>query len=291
MTNRDKFDQGSVDNFGEAWKNSSEGEYNHWTPYRPNNQIKLTFQQHWKLFKYILRQDGILNGDVLEVGCGRGTISSYFADNGFNCHLLDSSQNALMTARSIFEQNNHDATYCVGDAERLPYTENRFDVIVSIGLLEHFDDIEPCLREQMRVLNSGGRLIAYIRPEQPDNIQNYFREVNKIIKIFADMRGWEGEQADLYRTDYGSKEYEPVLGEYGGIDIDSMGVQPIPEISHSPEFPFTLMPQPAEILVTRVFEAALWARKHVLGRNPWVCKEEIGQAFVVTCRKEGKNDN
>jgi len=193
---------------------------------------------------------------------------------------------ALTTARSIFSQNNHQATYCVGDAENLPYPENQFDVVTSIGLLEHFDNVEACLKEQMRVLDSGGRFIAYVRPKQPDNVQEYFTGINKVINILADILGWEGEQADLYRTDYGSGVYEPILKNYNGTDIESMGVQPIPEISHSPEFPFTLMPQPAEIAVTRLFEVGLWARKKFLNHDPWVCKEDFGQAFVVTCRRE-----
>jgi 2-polyprenyl-3-methyl-5-hydroxy-6-metoxy-1,4-benzoquinol methylase len=238
------------------------------------------------LFKDILRQDGILKGEILEVGSGRGTISSYFAHDGFNCHLLDSSPDALKTARSIFAQNNHQATYSVGDADQLPFPENQFDVVLSIGLLEHFDNIEPCIREQMRVLESEGRFIAYIRPKQPNNVQKHFSGINKILKIFADILGWESKEADLYRTDFRSNEYVPIIKKHGGIDIKSMGVQPIPEISHSPEFPFSLMPHPAELIVTRLFEAGLWARKQLVNSDPWVCREEFGQAFVITCREK-----
>ena len=41
---------------------------------------------------------------VLEVGCGRGTMSCYFSDAGYDCSLLDLSERAIEIAARVFEK-------------------------------------------------------------------------------------------------------------------------------------------------------------------------------------------
>ena len=170
---------GSVQEFDANWSGRKEALYNHWTMKRPRNQIQLAFRNHWLLFQELMRDHNYQ--DCLEVGCGRGSISSYFTENGFDCTLLDSSASVLRTAKAIFATNGHQANFVHGDALAMPFGDNSFDVVVSIGLLEHFMDIQKPLSEQFRVLKPGGMVISYIVPERSDNIQRYFRWLNKII--------------------------------------------------------------------------------------------------------------
>ena len=47
-----------------------------------------------------------------------------------------------------------------GDALRLPYSDNAFDVVMANHVLYHVADVDSCLREIKRVLKPDGRLLA-----------------------------------------------------------------------------------------------------------------------------------
>ena len=61
---------------------------------------------------------------------------------------------------------------------------------------------------------------------------------------------------------------------------------PLPMISHSPEFPFSLLPKPIEKLLTKIFNIILSVRKKIYGRHGWICDEKFGQAFLVAFQKK-----
>lgn len=275
-----------VTGFDKNWKSRKETLNNYWTPGTCRNQIQLAFRCHWRLFGEILGKT--TGGRCLEVGCGRGSISSYFAANGFDCVLLDYSRHVLGTARDIFSRVGHRADFVCGDANGLPFASDSFDVVVSIGLLEHFDNIRTPLEEQIRVLKPGGTFLGYIVPENPGNIQKYFRWCNTILRRAAALANVHGQSAvkeAVYRNDMGSERYLPILKSLRVHGLTATGVYPMPMISHSPEFPFSLMHPTAEYGLTRVFEVVLGLRRLLFGRNPWMCSEAMGQAFLVTCRK------
>ena len=75
--------------FDRSWETREESHYNHWVRGVPANQIQFAFRRHWLTFQRYL--PGLPGKEILEVGCGRGTISSYFADAGYAVTLLDSS--------------------------------------------------------------------------------------------------------------------------------------------------------------------------------------------------------
>ncbi len=283
---------GSVEEFDQNWQERKETKYNHWVKGAPKNQIQLAFRSHWKLFKEILKDRPMK--DCLEVGCGRGNISSYFADNGSDCTLLDTSASVLEIAKEIYASNDHKAAFIEANALDMPFGDNSFDVVVSIGLLEHFEDIKTPILEQIRVLRPGGTFLGYIVPERPENVQKYYGWFNKILKfvagVFTSKENTPPPKTDIYRSDFGSERYLPILEGQPVTDIEVTGMYPMPMISHSPEFPFSLLPKPLEWALTRIFECVLWSREKLYGKtlyrgNPWACKEELGQAFLVTFRK------
>ena len=279
--------KGSTAEFEQNWQTRQEAKYNHWIEGKPNNQIQLAFYNHYQVFSDFLMKDGLLSGDCLEVGWG--SISSHFAANGYSCTLLDSSKSVLETAKAIFRKNSHEAKFIHGDANKLPIKGNTFDIVVSIGLLEHFEDVSKPLEEQVRVLKPGGRFFGYIVPERPDNIQKYFGWLNGLLSEFSDFFGTSKETPSkhpVYRSDFGSSRYLEVVKSLPVEDIETFGMYPMPMISHSPEFPFSLLPNPYERFLVKVFNLALLFRRVIFNRNPWICREETGQAFLLTFRKK-----
>lgn len=278
---------GSSKEFDQNWKSRSETKYNHWSENRPNNQIQLAFRSHWEYFSEML--NGYEYKTCLEVGSGRGSISSYFAENNFACTLLDSSESILDTAREIFKKNGHSADFVHADALEMPFHDNTFDVVISIGLLEHFENVEKPINEQYRVLKPGGLFIGYIVPERPDNVQKYFNWINNLLKflynLFRSEKKNKLEKVKIFRSDYGSNRYLPFITKLNISDLFVSGVYPLPMISHSPEFPFSLLPKFLEKLLTTIFKAVLTVRRFIFKRNPWLCDEKFGQAFIILFRK------
>jgi ubiquinone/menaquinone biosynthesis C-methylase UbiE len=284
MTQRTSGDSG---NFDLSWRTRKEALYTHWTRGRPANQIQLAFRSHWQVFQALIGDLAVRKGDVLEVGCGRGSLSSYFADAGWKCTLLDYSPAVLETAAKIFAQYGHEASFVHGDANQLPLPDNSYDLTFSIGLLEHFENVRPVITEQLRVLRPGGWFLGYIVPERPDNVQRYFNWINRILKFFAAFKGspTKGAKPEIYRSDFGSEHYLEAIQGLPYAELHTFGMYPMPMISHSPDFPFSLLPKPLEWILTRTFESALWVRKAITGRHGWICEERNGQAFLLALRK------
>ena len=82
-----------------------------------------------------------------------------------------------------------------------------------------------------------------------------------------------------------SRDYLVALKAMGVIELDAIGMYPMPMISPSPEFPFTLMSPAMELVLTWIYRTVLKLRGLLKGNHPWTCAETSGQAFLVTFRK------
>lgn len=287
--------KGSTAEFDRNWRQRSEAVYNHWTRIRPKNQVQLAFRSHWEVFTELIGPLAEKRGKALEVGCGRGSLSSYFADDGWNVTLLDYSSAVLETAQRIFEQNGHTAKFTSGDANSLPFPENSFDVTYSIGLFEHFEDVRLPISESLRVLKPGGWFLGYIVPERPDNLQYYFNWMNWILKslsrVATGSKSQREHKTEVYRSDNYSEHYIKAIKGLEYRNLTVFGMYSMPMISHSPEFPFSLLPAPLEWVLTNFFELVLGVRSLLTGRHGWICSEKMGQAFLLAFQKPEVSEN
>jgi hypothetical protein len=109
-----------------------------------------------------------------------------------------------------------------------------------------------------------------------------------VLKAIAKAAGFEKHSApksDLFRSDFGSPRYLEALKGLPAHGVEFTGVYPLPMISHSPEFPFSLLPAPLELILVNIYSFVLWVRKKIYRRNPWMCNEKFGQAFLLHFRK------
>lgn len=61
--------------------------------------------------------------------------------------------------------------FSVADCRHLPYRDDTFDAIYSMGTIEHFDDSAAAVREMRRVLKPGGRAIVGV----PNRLDPFLR--------------------------------------------------------------------------------------------------------------------
>ncbi len=139
-----------------------------WEEWSGKGDFQTDIQQHrqerqtlFRLMEESLHATGTLPVRVLEVGCGTAIDSHLLAqDPSYSIFALDRSLEAIQVARRISQYFRRSATLFVGDASVLPFPDGTFDVVFSQGLLEHFREPMPLLREQVRVLKPSGFLIV-----------------------------------------------------------------------------------------------------------------------------------
>ena len=104
----------------------------------------------------------------LELGAGRGTISMYITAKGADVSLVDMSSDGLELAKKHFQLSGLSVPRTmVADATATNLSGSQYDCIFNIGLLEHFIDPLPLLRESVRLLRPGGLLFQVIVPKVP----------------------------------------------------------------------------------------------------------------------------
>ena len=280
--------EGSAHEFRENWVEREETTYSHFTREYPQNQIQLAFRNHWRTWNRLFPELST-PGRVLEVGSGRGSLSMYFSQASWVSTILDLVPEVLQQAKTQFAAHSLPVKSIVADCLDMPIADNSFDVVFSIGLLEHFTDPGPVLSEQFRVLAPGGLLVGYVVPEPaPGCVQESHEWVNDLLRILLadDDDSGPGEQkSEVFRSDYRSEHYSRILSDLGCSGVGHSGTYPLPMISQSPEFPFTLLPPKAEIALTSYFQSLLDGRASAGIDDPWLCEEEFGQAFLVWGRK------
>lgn len=95
-------------------------------------------------------------GRVFVDGCGVGMYLSHLEADARQAVGLDIELERTHEARQIASQ-----VVC-GAGERLPFPANSFDLILSHEVLEHVQDDQEAIREIVRTLAPGGRLVIFV---------------------------------------------------------------------------------------------------------------------------------
>jgi SAM-dependent methyltransferase len=93
---------------------------------------------------------------VLDIACGTGNLSIPAARAGAKVTGIDIAPNLLDEARSRAAAENLEIKFDEGDAERLPYEDNSFDVIISMFGAMFAPRTDRVITELFRVCRAGG---------------------------------------------------------------------------------------------------------------------------------------
>ncbi len=133
-------------------------------PLRPEDEKERAFIG---LYQQALEGLPVEGASVLEVGSGRGGgaryVARYFAPAAVTG--LDYSPETVRRARSL-NADTPTLTFEQGDAEKMPFTDASFDIVVNIESSHCYGDVEAFAREVARVLKPGGWFtFADMRPK------------------------------------------------------------------------------------------------------------------------------
>ena len=104
---------------------------------------------------------------VLDFGCGGGGKSLYYASLGAS-HVtgVDIVERYEKEAYDLADKLNlrDKFSFILGDATKLPFENESFDVIIMNDFFEHVSKPEEALKEALRILKKGGRIYLNFPP-------------------------------------------------------------------------------------------------------------------------------
>ncbi|MFD9023228.1 class I SAM-dependent methyltransferase [Streptomyces parvulus] len=96
-------------------------------------------------------------GDLLDLGCGTGSLSLLASEQGHRVTGVDLSP--AMVERARAKLAGRDAVFLAGDAAAPPVGEQRFDTVLVRHVLWTLPDPGRALRHWRQLLRPGGRLV------------------------------------------------------------------------------------------------------------------------------------
>lgn len=130
---------------------------------------------------YALKRMGDLRGKkLLDLGCGAGETSVYFALKGATVHACDIAEEFIKVTETLAARHAVSVQAVQAEASRLPYAGETFDIVFGNGVLHHVE-VLPTGKEISRVLKKGG-LAVFIEPLPYNPLINIYRHLAKGVR-------------------------------------------------------------------------------------------------------------
>jgi ubiquinone/menaquinone biosynthesis C-methylase UbiE len=156
---------------------------------------------------------------VLDVGCGTGIVARQVAarlDGNGSVTALDLSPNMLAVARTAANRERLAIEWREGNAERLPFPDSSFDLVLCQFALMFVGDKAAALAEMRRVVSENGRVLVSVW--QSLDRHPFYQNLHKVIQQRLGMSALQdifalGSAGDLrtlvMRSGFRKVEMEP----------------------------------------------------------------------------------
>jgi ubiquinone/menaquinone biosynthesis C-methylase UbiE len=157
--------------------------------------------------RFILRQLGDVRGKyLLDLGCGAGENSVYFAKLGAKCVATDYSPGMVEVALKLAEANQVQVEGRTINAMAIDFPDNTFDIIYASNLLHHIPDPRLTLTEMHRVLKPGGKA-CFWDPLKHNPVINVYRRIATKVRT-EDETPLDINLVDYIRSLYSKTHYD-----------------------------------------------------------------------------------
>ena len=181
--------------------------------------IKSHISEHKSFLQVIQRYvESLQSGEsvnILEIGCGTAIDSYYIAEQTkAKIWAIDVSPKSIKVAEKVGRYFNHKINLKIANAVKTDFENNFFDLIFSQGVIEHFRDPVPVMKEQIRLLRTDGYIIIDV--PQKYNIYTLYR------KLLTKMGRWPYE----WERGYSITELRKLGNRMGlkTVDVSSRGL-------------------------------------------------------------------
>lgn len=154
---------------------------------------------------------GVKGKKILELGAGSGCDIVSLTLEGAEGYALDFSKESLKSMNYWAKVKKAKVKNILADVKKIPLKGGTFDCIFSVGLMEHFPDPMPYLKEQIRLLKPGGFLIVDV----PQTFTLY--TIAKNIRMMRETHpfGWETQYNVFQLKNIAEKLNQPIHRIYG----------------------------------------------------------------------------
>lgn len=168
VENDKNLDEQTVKSFGEEWKNF-------------NEFSEQEIIDHGGYFFDIVTEEMVNSGTVMgDFGCGSGRFIKYFQKRvGFIAGVDPSA--AIFAADKLIGKDEN-VELCQASISNIPYPDESFDFVMSIGVLHHIPNTEEAMRSCVKKIKKGGYFCTYIYYNF-DNKGLAFKALHKVSEI------------------------------------------------------------------------------------------------------------
>lgn len=106
------------------------------------------------------QKEPLKNIKMLDVGCGGGLLSEPFARLGADMTGIDAGEKNIEVAKIHAKRSELKIDYRFQDVEELAKTDEKFDVILAMEIIEHVADVESFVAALKNCLKPGGMLFV-----------------------------------------------------------------------------------------------------------------------------------
>lgn len=118
---------------------------------------------------------------VLEVAAGTCICGRSLAPFVENVTCLDMTTAMLAVGKNEAEKKGFcNISFVQGDAGKLPFSDNSFDIVISRLAFHHFSDPKRCFSEMARVLKTGGKLVVIDMEATEEALRNTEDEIETL---------------------------------------------------------------------------------------------------------------
>lgn len=198
-----------------------------------NNMDYKEYFSIYPCLQYVADFFGDINAKtLLNLGCGTGPLSVYFARSGALSYSCDISSQSIEMAKKIAKANSVEDKMkpFVMAAEKLEFPDETFDFIFGKSILHHID-IQKVGEEVSRVLKKGGKAV-FIEPlgynyfyslywrftphkHSPAERLLKYEDIKSLSPLFSDF---SFREFHLFDQSMASKRFFKIKGFLAGVD-------------------------------------------------------------------------
>lgn len=225
---------------------------------------------------------------AMELGSGTGFFLLNLMQGGVakQGSVTDLSPGMVDVALRNAERLGLDVDGRVADAERIPYEDDTFDLVVGHAVLHHIPDVPAAFREVLRVLKPGGRFVFAGEPTKIGD--SYARKLGQLtwwlttnVTKLPGLTGWRRPQAELDESSRAAAleavvdlhTFDPTVLERVARQAGAAGVRAVTEELAAALFGWPVrtfeaaVPQERLTLGWRLFAYKAWLRLSWLDEN------------------------